>query len=159
MSRVIKAVDENNNKIDIRSTGTKLNIRASELETKLDTLATKLDVLETTLTEIAPRQATSSIYTADNLPDQTVSTVIDTDDYRYMTIMGAQTSADLSLEVHYSINNTNWYKIRSKEITFASQGGGSWCDQLLEHMPRYVRFFNNSGSTITSLHLHYQLSN
>ena len=62
MSRVIKAVDENNNKIDIRSTGTKLNIRASELETKLNTLATKLDVLETTLTEIAPRQAVSSLY-------------------------------------------------------------------------------------------------
>ena len=159
MSRVIKAVDENNNKIDIRSTGTKLNIRASELETKLNTLATKLDVLETTLTEIAPRQAVSAVYTASTLADDGVSSVIDTDDYSFMTICASQGSADLPLEIQYSINNSNWFKVRSKLIEFASYEGGSWAYIVLEHPMRYVRFVNTSGSTITTLHLSYQLSN
>ena len=159
MSGKLKAVDENNNKVAIRSTGTKLNIRASELETKLNTLATKLDVLETTLTEIAPRQAVSAVYTAGTLVDDGITIVIDTDDFSFMSICAAQSSANLPLEIQYSINNTNWFKVRSKLLEFASYEGGSWADIVLEHPMRYVRFVNTSGSTMTNLHLSYQLSN
>lgn len=131
----------------------------NSLSTKLDTLATKLDTLETTLTEIAPRQAVSAVYTASSLASSGISTVIDTDDYSFMTICGSQSSSDLPLEIQYSINNSNWFKVRSKVLTFAAYEGGSWADDVLIHPMRYIRFVNTSGSTITNLYLSYQLSN
>ena len=137
--------------------------KLGEIETSLDALIsanhTDLVALEATLTEIAPRQATAGVYSNASLADDGVSTVIDTDDYSFMTICASQGSADLPLEVQYSINNSNWFKVRSKLIEFASYEGGSWADIILERPMRYVRFVNTSGSTITTLYLSYQLSN
>ena len=147
-----------NSSIAITTAGT-LNVSDNSLSTKLDTLATKLDTLETTLTEIAPRQAVSAVYTASSLASSGISTVIDTDDYSFMTICGSQSSSDLPLEIQYSINNSNWFKVRSKVLTFAAYEGGSWADDVLIHPMRYIRFVNTSGSTITNLYLSYQLSN
>jgi len=147
-----------NSSIAITSAGT-LNVSDSTAQNTLNSLATKLDTLETTLTEIAPRQAVSAVYTASSLANSGISTVIDTDDFSFMTICGSQSSADLPLEIQYSINNSNWFKVRSKLLTFADYEGGSWADIVLEHPMRYVRFVNTSGSTITNLYLSYQLSN
>lgn len=120
---------------------------------------TQLAAIETTLTEIAPRQAVSAVYTAATLADDAVSSTIDTDDFSFMTICASQNSANLPLEIQYSINNSNWFKVRSKLLTFAAYEGGSWADIVLERPMRYVRFQNTSGSDITTLHLSYQLSN
>ena len=76
-----------------------------------------------------------------------------------MTICASQGSADLPLEIQYSINNSNWFKVRSKLLEFATYEGGSWADIVLERPMRYVRFVNTSGATITTLYLSYQLSN
>ena len=135
----------------------------TEIESSMNSLIsanhTDLIALEATLTEIAPRQAVSAVYTAASLADDGVSSTIDTDDFSFMTICASQNSADLPLEIQYSINNSNWFKVRSKLLTFAAYEGGSWADIVLEHPMRYVRFVNTSGSTITTLHLSYQLSN
>ncbi len=135
----------------------------TEMETSLDALIsanhTDLVALEATLTEIAPRQATAGVYSNASLADDGVSTVIDTDDYSFMTICASQGSADLPLEIQYSINNSNWFKVRSKLLEFAAYEGGSWADIVLERPMRYVRFVNTSGATITTLYLSYQLSN
>ncbi len=135
----------------------------TEIETSLDALIsanhTDLVALEATLTEIAPRQATAGVYSNASLADDGVSTVIDTDDYSFMTICASQGSADLPLEIQYSINNSNWFKVRSKLLEFAAYEGGSWADIVLERPMRYVRFVNTSGATITTLYLSYQLSN
>jgi hypothetical protein len=77
-----------------------------------------------------------------------------------MTICASQNSANLPLEIQYSINGSNWFKVRSKVLTFAAyESSNSWADIVLEHPMRYVRFVNTSGSDITTLHLSYQLSN
>ncbi len=135
----------------------------TEIETSMNSLIsanhTDLVALEATLTEIAPRQATAGVYSNASLADDGVSSVIDTDDYRYMTICASQGSADLPLEIQYSINNSNWFKVRSKLLEFAAYEGGSWADIVLEHPMRYVRFVNTSGASITTLYLSYQLSN
>ena len=135
----------------------------TEIESSMNSLIsanhTDLVALENTLTEIAPRQAVSAVYTNSSLADDGVSSTIDTDDFSFMTICASQNSANLPLEIQYSINNSNWFKVRSKLLTFAAYEGGSWADIVLEHPMRYVRFVNTSGSTITTLHLSYQLSN
>ena len=134
-----------------------------EIESSMNSLIsanhTDLVALEASLTEIAPRQAVSAVYTAATLADDGISTTIDTDDFSFMTICASQNSANLPLEIQYSINDSNWFKVRSKLLTFAAYEGGSWADIVLEHPMRYVRFVNTSGSSITSLHLSYQLSN
>ena len=134
-----------------------------EIESSMNSLisANHADMvaLESKLIEIAPRQAVAAVYSSASLADAGVSTVIDTDDYSFMTIAAKQDSADLPIEVQYSIDNSKWFKIRSKYLTFAASDGGSWADIVLERPMRYVKFVNNSGSTITNLHMNYQLSN
>jgi len=148
---------------EIETTANAILAKNTEMETSLDALIsanhTDLVALEATLTEIAPRQATAGVYSNASLADDGVSSVIDTDDYRYMTICASQGSADLPLEIQYSINNSNWFKVRSKLLEFAAYEGGSWGDIVLEHPMRYVRFVNTSGASITTLYLSYQLSN
>ena len=135
----------------------------TEIETSMNSLisANHADMvaLESKLIEIAPRAAVAAVYSSASLADAGVSTVIDTDDYSFMTIAAKQDSADLPIEVQYSIDNSKWFKIRSKYLTFAASDGGSWADIVLERPMRYVKFVNNSGSTITNLHMNYQLSN
>ena len=148
---------------EIETTADAILAKNTEMETSLNSLIsanhTDLVALEATLTEIAPRQATAGVYSNASLADDGVSSVIDTDDYKYMTICASQGSADLPLEIQYSINNSNWFKVRSKLLEFASYEGGSWADIVLEHPMRYVRFVNTSGATMTTLYLSYQLSN
>ncbi len=148
---------------EIETTANSILAKNTEMETSLDALIsanhTDLEALEATLTEIAPRQAVAGVYSNASLADDGISSVIDTDDYRYMTICASQGSADLPLEIQYSINNSNWFKVRSKLLEFAAYEGGSWADIVLEHPMRYVRFVNTSGSSITTLYLSYQLAN
>ena len=162
---------------EIETTANSILAKNTEMETSLNSILSKngeiessmnslisanhtdLVALEATLTEIAPRQATAGVYSNASLADDGISSVIDTDDYSFMTICASQGSADLPLEIQYSINNSNWFKVRSKLIEFAAYEGGSWADIVLEHPFRYVRFVNTSGSTITTLYLSYQLSN
>ena len=169
VQRVVLATDDipialvNTNLAEIETTANAILAKNTEMETSLDALIsanhTDLIALEATLTEIAPRQAVSAFYSNSSLADDTITSVIDTDDYSFMTICAQQSSANFPLEIHYSINNTSWFKVRSKIITFAAYEGGSWGDVVLEHPMRYVRLQNTSGSTITNLHLSYQLSN
>ena len=134
-------------------------VKQTNIETLITSSNTKLDTLETTLTEIAPRQAISAVYASASLADGGISSVIDTDDFSYMTIAAKQDSAHYPIEVQMSIDNSKWFKIRSSYLTFLASDGGSWADVVLEHPMRYVRLVNNSGVTITNLHMSYQLSN
>ena len=167
--RVVLATDDvplataNAKLVEIESTANSILAKNTEIESSMNSLIsanhTDLVALENTLTEIAPRQAVSAVYSAATLADDGVSSTIDTDDFSFMTICASQNSANLPLEVQYSINDSNWFKVRSKLIEFAAYEGGSWADIVLEHPMRYVRFVNTSGSDITTLHLSYQLSN
>ena len=115
----------------------KVILSKREIYAKLDALiaANHADMvaLKTKLTEITPRQAVSAVYTSSSLADDGVSSKIDADDFSYMTICASQGSANLPLEIQYSINGSNWFKVRSKLLTFVAYEGGSCADILLEH--------------------------
>ncbi len=121
---------------------------------------TKLDTIETTLTEIAPRQATATYISAGSVANgSAVGGTIDTDDYSFMNVFCLSTTNNYTLSTQYSIDNSNWITIKSKNLVVSTAGVGNQGDILLERMPRYVRFVNYSGGTIANLTLYYHLSN
>ncbi len=120
----------------------------------------KLDTIETTLTEIAPRQATATYISAGSVSNgSAVGGTIDTDDYSFMNVFCLSTTNNYTLSTQYSIDNSNWITIKSKNLVVSTAGVGNQGDILLERMPRYVRFVNYSGGTIANLTLYYHLSN
>ena len=149
---------------EIETTADAILAKNTEIETSADAILAKNTQLETLLTSIAPRTATGTLSSAVNLVDGGATSIVDTLGYRYMTLFGKATN-DVDLHIQYSLTNNagamislyneSPYKLQSVSsinniITF---------NTTIEHMARYVRFINFSGSQINALTLFYVLSN
>ena len=135
----------------------------TEIETTADAILAKNTQLETLLTSIAHRTATATLSAATNLADDGALAIVDTAGYKYMTIFGKATNY-VDLYIQYSLTNsagamisiynTEAYRLQSNQVNSIEV-----FNNTIEHMPRYVRFINLSGSQINALTLYYQLSN
>ena len=113
---------------------------------------------------IINRTATGTLSSAVNLVDGGALAIVDTAGYKYMTIFGRATNY-VDLHIQYSLTNSAGtmislyneapYKLQS----VSSINGILTFNTTIEHMARYVRFINFSGSQINALTLYYQLSN
>jgi len=143
---------------------TNLETLITALDTVQDNALTKLTNNETLLTSIAPRTATATLSAATNLADGGALAIVDTDGYRYMTIFGKATN-DIDLFIQYSLTNSagamiSLYNETPYKLQSVSPINGIYTfNTTIEHMARYVRFINFSGSQVNALTLYYQLSN
>jgi hypothetical protein len=135
----------------------------TEIETTANAILAKNTELETLLTSISQRTATATLSAATNLADDAATAIVDTAGYRYMTIFGKATNY-VDLYIQYSLTNsagamislynTEAYRLQSNQVNSIEV-----FNNTIEHMPRYVRFINLSGSQVNALTLYYQLSN
>jgi hypothetical protein len=81
---------------------------------------------------------------------------IDCREYKTITLYGTSTTNNL-INVSYSHNNTNFFRTNNK-LNMIDIGGFNTFHLTLDHIPNYIRFYNNNGSPIT-LTLEYVLYN
>lgn len=161
MPQPVYAIDNSTNeKTEVHSQDNKLEIRATELETKLDTLATKLDTLETTLTEIAPRRSGVELVHNGTVNPYAATASVDTLGFSFMSIHAKQSSANVQLDIQIQVGTgQDFFNSPTDKLTFSTRNGVNSAKFLLEHPARYVRFLNQTTSTVTGLYLDYTLSN
>jgi len=113
---------------------------------------------------IVNRTLTATLSAAVNLADGAALAIVDTAGYKYMTIFGKATN-DIDLHIQYSLTNSagtmiSLYNEGIYKLQSVSPVNGIYTFHTkIEHMARYVRFINFSGSQINALTLYYQLSN